>query len=112
MTSPHPKREAQGEFSIGGDLWPGLSKLIEEAGEVQQVCGKIIGARGHPHHWDGTNLRDRLMSEMGDLLAAIHFAADANYLEWSTIYACSTEKLALFHKWHREPAAMPSKDFK
>lgn len=32
-----------GDFSIGGTLWPGLSKLIEECGEVLQVGGKLIG---------------------------------------------------------------------
>ncbi len=37
---------ASGDFSIGSDIWPGISKLIEEAAEVGQVCGKLIGSGG------------------------------------------------------------------
>lgn len=32
-----PSREVSLPFSIGATVWPGLSKLIEEAGEVVQV---------------------------------------------------------------------------
>ena len=31
-----------GPYSIGSDVWPGLSKLAEESGEVVQVIGKIV----------------------------------------------------------------------
>lgn len=30
-------------FAIGDKEWPGISKLIEEAGEVLQICGKAHG---------------------------------------------------------------------
>src|SRR4051812_18172341 len=69
---------AQGEFSIGGELWPGLSKLIEECGEVGQVAGKIIGNEGRPDHWDGSHLPTRLADELDDLEAAIMFMRQHN----------------------------------
>lgn len=94
------------DFSIGGKKWPGISKLTEECGEVLQVCGKLIGARGEIHHWDGTNLRDRLTEEMGDVLAAVEFVAETNGLEWQTIQARRAKKLALFRTWHGEQAAV------
>ena len=56
-----------GDFSIGSDVWSGISKLIEEAGEVTQVCGKLIAIAGASEHWDGTDLRERLEDEIADL---------------------------------------------
>jgi NTP pyrophosphatase (non-canonical NTP hydrolase) len=75
MTGTPDKLSQQGAapFSIGSDIWPGLSKLIEECGEVTQVVGKIIGAHPNVDHWDGTNLRERLQEELADLSAAICF---------------------------------------
>lgn len=29
-------------FSIGSKRWPGISKLIEECGEVLQIAGKLM----------------------------------------------------------------------
>lgn len=92
-------------YCIGSQTWGGLSKLIEECGEVQQVAGKIIGAEGITHHWDGSNLRERLTSEMGDLMAAIRFVAEQNDLDWAAIEDREKEKLRLFHKWHWETQA-------
>ena len=105
-----------GDFSIGGRLWPGLSKLIEECGEagdilpelillkmlgrIQQVAGKVIGNEGRPDHWDGSNLPVRLTEELGDLLAAIDFTVEMNHLPRLPLMQRRREKLALFHQWH------------
>jgi len=35
-----------GDFSIGSAVWPGVSKVIEEMGELQQVLGKLIAVAG------------------------------------------------------------------
>lgn len=35
-----------GSFSLGSRTWPGLSKLVEECGEVLQIAGKIMGTGG------------------------------------------------------------------
>jgi NTP pyrophosphatase (non-canonical NTP hydrolase) len=90
-----------GDFSIGGDLWPGLSKLAEECGEVLQVVGKLIGSRGREEHWDGTDLRLRLESELADLLAAIAFVVSNNELDHGAICRREIEKFLLFEKWHK-----------
>ena len=55
-----------GPYSIGSDHWPGLSKVIEECGEVIQAAGKIIAANGDGQHWDGSDLRQRLEDEIAD----------------------------------------------
>lgn len=89
-------------FSIGGKVWPGISKLIEEAGEVQQVAGKLLGTGGAVEHWDGSNLRDRLQEEIADVMAACQFVAEANQLDVDGIARRVDAKLATFHKWHRE----------
>lgn len=95
--------EPQGEFSIGGRVWAGLSKLIEEAGEVCQVAGKIIGARGAEDHWDGTHLSDRLEDELADLRAAIDFVIKENELDEERIERRRRVKLRRFEQWQRNP---------
>jgi NTP pyrophosphatase (non-canonical NTP hydrolase) len=89
-----------GPYSIGSAHWPGLSKLIEEAGEVQQVCGKILGTGGAVAHWDGSDLRLRLEEEIGDLMAACQFVGAMNGLSASAIEKRVEMKLATFHRWH------------
>lgn len=96
-----------GDYSIGSRMWPGISKLIEEASEVGQVCGKLIGSGGDPNHWDGTNLRHRLEDEIGDLLAAIEYVTEHNALGTAAITARHREKFALFEIWHREEVNRP-----
>ena len=89
-------------FAIGDRKWSGISKLAEEAGEVLQVLGKLIGARGSVEHWDGTNLRVRLHHELADLLAAIDFVVQVNNLDVSEIEHRRRRKLELFYQWHRQ----------
>jgi NTP pyrophosphatase (non-canonical NTP hydrolase) len=90
-------------FAIGADKWPGLSKLVEEAGEVLQVCGKLMGTFGSSDHWDGSDLKERLEQELGDLLAAIDFVLEANkeVLNSVRIGERRREKLKLFRDWHK-----------
>jgi len=97
MSSPGP-------YSIGSNHWPGLSKLIEEAGEVQQVVGKLIATGGKTKHWEGSDLRERLQEELGDLIAACFFVMEANSLDEETIRSRHQAKLMLFHRWHVEQA--------
>ena len=96
MDSP---KEGSGDFSIGGELWPGISKLIEECGEVIQVCGKLIGSHGDINHWDGTNLKERLEIELADLLAAISFVIPHNNLDPMSIEERRKQKIDLFYEW-------------
>lgn len=96
-----------GDFSIGSDRWPGLSKLIEEMGEVQQVVGKLIATGGEAKHWDGTDLRDRLQEELGDLLGAIAFVEDHCGLDQWAIAERALRKRRLFDKWHEDQRPKP-----
>ena len=89
------------EFAIGSRVWPGLSKLAEEAGEVVQVIGKLIATGGSPEHWDGLgDLRTRLENEIADLTAACIFVAKANGLDEQRIKERGGVKLARFSRWH------------
>lgn len=90
-----------GPFTIGGKPWPGISKLIEESGEMQQVAGKLIAAGGEIDHWDGTNLCDRLQEEIADTIAACEFVISANELNKNFIKKRVAEKLARFNEWHK-----------
>jgi hypothetical protein len=92
-----------GDFSIGSKVWPGTSKLIEEMGELQQVLGKLLGTAGEAAHWDGSDLRERLVEEIGDLQAALVFFEENNMTESERdqIAERGIKKVQLFEKWHR-----------
>jgi hypothetical protein len=89
-----------GPYSIGSTIWPGLSKVSEEMGELGQVLGKLLGTGGVISHWDGSNLKDRLIEEIGDLSAALRFFVEENNLDADALGARHDQKLALFRKWH------------
>jgi NTP pyrophosphatase (non-canonical NTP hydrolase) len=89
-----------GAYSIGSDHCPGLSKLIEECGELAQAAGKVMGAGGLVDHWDGTNLRDRLTEEIADVMAACAFVAQHNGLDLEAMDVRAFKKRELFEVWH------------
>lgn len=89
-------------FSIGSDVWPGLSKVIEEAGELQQVAGKLIGSGGDLRHWDGTDLKERLLEELSDTLAACEFFIQKNNFSRRAISIRTESKLKKYERWHTE----------
>ena len=86
-------------FAIGDKQWAGLSKLVEEAGVVTQVAGKLMGTRGETAHWDGSNLRERLVEELGDLQAAMLFVIRQNGIDLKAVEERTAKKLALFEIW-------------
>lgn len=86
-------------YSFGSDVLPGLSKLVEEAGEVMQVCGKILAKGGAVRHWDGTDLAVRFCEELADLQAAIKFVIEANGLNEQKIGVRRAKKLRMYRKW-------------
>lgn len=81
----------------------GVAKLIEECGELQQVLGKKLAwwDTDEPH-WDGSVLNDRLVEEMGDVLAAVNLVANQLGLNHGSIYARMTAKSTLFQRWQVE----------
>lgn len=93
-----------GPFGYGASVWPGVAKVIEECGEVQQVCGKLIQMDGGSDHWDGTNLRHRLQEEIADLQAALEVVIRLNNLDAGTIYTRATSKRDTFLRWQIEEA--------
>lgn len=91
-------------FAIGDRDLPGISKVTEEAGELLQVVGKLMATHGMAEHWDGTDLRARLVEELGDLSAAIHFVVKKALTddEARALMARFRLKFAQFEKWHQE----------
>lgn len=90
-------------FAIGDKEWAGLSKLAEEAGEVLQVIGKLMATHGDRLHYDGSDLRVRLLEEIADLSAAVQFVAgEFSRAERSAMNERVVQKLQLFQRWHRE----------
>jgi NTP pyrophosphatase (non-canonical NTP hydrolase) len=91
-------------FHFGDVTWPGLAKLAEESGEVVQVIAKLIAVNGDPAaHWEGSDLRERLIEEIGDLQAAISFVGgEMTHAERAQITERARDKLNLFRRWHYE----------
>ena len=100
MSKEERASDGQGDYSIGSDKWPGLSKLIEECGEVLQVAGKIMGTGGNVNHWDGTKLDERLEEELADLQAAVWFVQDHCSQHRIRINNRAVVKLKMFNEWH------------
>lgn len=86
-------------LAIGSSTWPGVAKLIEECGELQQVLGKL-GAYPDGEHPDGSNLVGRLHDELADVLAAIDFVAVVNDLDGEAIMNRLLVKRERFQGWH------------
>lgn len=87
-------------FAIGDKDWPGISKLVEEAGEVLQICGKLMGTRGALKHWNVENLKEALEDEIADLTATCAFVIGACHLDRKRILDRYVVKLNRFNRWH------------
>ena len=83
------------KFYIGARLWPGISKLVEECGEVGQVCGKIIGTAG-------LDFRAVLQDKIADALAVIDYVIARCNLDGALIADRAAARGATLHRWHRE----------
>lgn len=79
----------------------GLAKLVEEAGEVLEVAGKMLQYKSlqldnttlHP---SGYNLRKKLTEEIGDLTAAVEYVIGRLGLDRKVILQRFNTKLVLF----------------
>lgn len=90
-------------YCIGSDEWNGLSKLVEELGELQQVCGKLIGSEGAVEHWSG-DLRSKFIEEIGDVYAALDYFTNKNFnsYEMTAIETQRHIKESKFIEWDIE----------
>lgn len=88
-------------YAIGDDRWAGMSKLIEEMGELNQVFGKIMALNGGTDHWDG-DLMPKLLEELGDVMAAHLFfqVMSLSPEQIAVVEARRDHKLVLFSQWH------------
>ena len=93
-------------FAFGDKEWPGLAKLNEEAGELVQVIGKLMMTHDEAGHWEGSDLRVRLVEEMADVVAGVDFLAFhvLTAEERDALRVRVREKLERFERWHREQA--------
>jgi hypothetical protein len=80
-------------FAFSDKDWPGIAKMVEECGELQEVLplvilakslgsmtqtqGKLLMIQGGTDHWSG-DLRKAMVEEMADVLAAIAFVGEHN----------------------------------
>jgi NTP pyrophosphatase (non-canonical NTP hydrolase) len=92
------------DFGIGSRRWPGVAKLLEEMGELQQELAKLVATGGGTEHWDGNgDLRDRIENEMGDVIAAIFYAMAHNpQLRSHVVRARADLKEQRFNRWHEQ----------
>lgn len=89
-----------GEYSIGNEVWPGLGKLVEEMGELNQVLGKLIGCHGENKHWNMGDMNAKLVEEIGDTLGAIKFFVHKNEIDNQKIQDRKILKFNKFCDWH------------
>lgn len=102
MGNVPPSVSTPRDYGIGSNHLPGLSKLIEEAGEVVQAGGKVLGLGSMDTHWDGDGPLDvRLENEIGDFFAAAEFFTKHNRLNRHAIRSRASDKLETFERWHR-----------
>jgi NTP pyrophosphatase (non-canonical NTP hydrolase) len=88
-------------FALADKEWPGTSKLIEECGEVLQVCGKLMGSRGDTNHWSG-DLRAKFVEELSDLSAAMAVFITLNMTdeEIAQMDVQTMAKMQKYFQWH------------
>lgn len=89
-------------YGIGSDQWPGLAKLMEEMGELQQVLGKIMACEGPSAiYWDSSSLVPALLDELADVRASLSFFILRNNLDSRTIALRVEDKFQKFQYWHQ-----------
>jgi NTP pyrophosphatase (non-canonical NTP hydrolase) len=96
------KRKKLSAYTMHGKVWPGLGKVIEEAGEVIQICGKLTTNSGDSKYYGSVNLRKKLQEEIADLRAALLFVEYENNLDFDFIELRVHEKLNKYYKWKKD----------
>lgn len=82
----------------------GLTKLIEECGELSQIASKKQAFMNTDTHPDGKgSMKKRLEEEMADVIAACVLVAENFGLNQDFLEQRALKKLALFRSWHNNP---------
>jgi NTP pyrophosphatase (non-canonical NTP hydrolase) len=79
------------------------SELVKELGELIQVLAKQDACHGSNTHFDGSNLKERIEDEMGDVLGAIKFAKFELDLDIERIRDRAYAKYQTFCRWNQDP---------
>ncbi len=78
----------------------GLTKLVEECGELAQIAAKKIAYPDTDEHPDGKgSMKTRMEDEMADVMAAIAFVCEKFGLDEARMFARGSMKTELFKKW-------------
>jgi len=81
----------------------GLTKLIEECGELAQIAAKKIAYPDTDVHPDGKgSLIGRLEDEVADVMAAIAFVAEKLGLDEARMFARGDAKRKQYQEWDTE----------
>lgn len=81
----------------------GLTKLVEECGELTQIAAKKMTRMDTDEHWDNQGpMLQRLEDELADVVAAGTFVVQKFNLNTDRMKRRSALKLALFQKWDSE----------
>jgi NTP pyrophosphatase (non-canonical NTP hydrolase) len=82
----------------------GLTKLIEECGELTQIAAKKIAYPDTDAHPDGEgSMKERLEDEVADVMAAIAFVAEKFKLDEGRMFARGDAKRKLYQQWDDNP---------
>lgn len=79
--------------------WKGIGKLVEECGEVLQICGKAVAFPVGPHPDGQGPIATRLVEELADLKAAIQYFEHVNDMPVGLMSLRQREKFEKFTKW-------------
>lgn len=80
----------------------GLAKLIEECGELQQVAAKKLAYFSTDNHPDGSDLKQRMLEEIADVMAAAEFVIVQFGINRREVEKRIQRKYDLFSEWHKQ----------
>jgi NTP pyrophosphatase (non-canonical NTP hydrolase) len=98
----HETKKALAELSPEVQYWKGIFKIVEEAGELLDVLGKLgqFPKGIHPSEQDGEIiLLEQLPEEIADVKATLDYFISANKLDAGAIEVRRLSKVKKFFNW-------------
>ena len=77
----------------------GISKLVEEMGELHQVLGKFLAYPTGVHPDGKGDLLERFEEESADVMASIIFVQGKLGVDSAKVHSRSVRKLNLYREW-------------